>query len=235
MAVNCHGFSILCKLVDTVCTFKSTPPCIFEYGDQVLLEAVTLVHHDETTVWPIRTPVSHIMRHRMNNNPIKYISIDLNGNNGAIKGDIAKDLTAYGHDTYDIVTNFGTTEHVETLDEQYECFKNMHDLCCVGGFMIHEVPMIELYDRVPDHSPVYYSANFFKHLKEKNEYYAPFCDLVREQSPCDGHLMTIFQKINDNAFIVKEEFPYDLIDWKQDRGVSGETDHGDYFYGDYFS
>ena len=39
---------------------------------------------------------------------------------------------------FNIVTNFGTSEHVKN---QEQCFANIHNLCCAGGVMIHTVPM----------------------------------------------------------------------------------------------
>src|ERR1700720_902128 len=38
---------------------------------------------------------------------------------------------------FDCVFNFGTTEHVFN---QYNSFKAIHDLACVGGHMFHQVP-----------------------------------------------------------------------------------------------
>jgi len=63
---------------------------------------------------------------------------DYNGKDGAIQHDLTLpvDQKYFGH--FDVVTNFGTSEHV--LPTQIQCFKTMHDLCKVGGLMLHAVP-----------------------------------------------------------------------------------------------
>jgi hypothetical protein len=54
---------------------------------------------------------------------IRHVSIDLNGNNGAIKLDLQQPLSI---GEFDVVTNFGTTEHVEN---QEPVWRNIHEAC----------------------------------------------------------------------------------------------------------
>ena len=100
----------------------------------------------------------------------EYVSIDMNGEHGAIKMDLSKafwpkavaDTVMY--ERFDVVTNIGTSEHVDpgpgqdALEAQYNCFKNAYDLCKVGGLMIHQLPpvgqwldhcRIRYHDRLP--------------------------------------------------------------------------------------
>jgi hypothetical protein len=103
-----------------------------------------------------------------------YLAFDLSGRNGSFKIDLCKD-----HDfmpQFDIVTNFGTIEHV---NNQYHAFKNMHDLCVTGGIMAHAFPVIGHW---PNHGRYYYSLPFAYELAERTQYHV--IDIV--QAPCYG-------------------------------------------------
>jgi hypothetical protein len=65
-----------------------------------------------------------------------HVSVDLN----AEYGSIAKDLS-HLHDlgTYDLVTDFGTSEHVPDF---YICWLNKHKACKIGGLIISENPKV---------------------------------------------------------------------------------------------
>ena len=69
----------------------------------------------------------------------------------------------------DLVTNFGTTEHVgedvdvdsELLEKQFEAFRNLHRLARVGGVMMNMLPFKGCW---PQHGAVEYEASFFQAL-----------------------------------------------------------------------
>ena len=71
----------------------------------------------------------------------------------------------------DLVTNFGTTEHVgedvdvdvssELLEKQFEAFRNLHRLARVGGVMMNMLPLKGCW---PQHGAVEYEASFFQAL-----------------------------------------------------------------------
>jgi SAM-dependent methyltransferase len=64
---------------------------------------------------------------------------------------------------FDLVTNFGTTEHVF---DQVRCFRTMHDAAKAGGVLYTDVPMGGyLY-----HGYFLYTPLFFKHLALANDY-----------------------------------------------------------------
>lgn len=68
---------------------------------------------------------------------------------------------------FDIITNSGTTEHVEPFESQYECFNIIHDCVKVGGVSIHLVPDIDELNQHKSwlgHSSFYYSKSFFEML-----------------------------------------------------------------------
>jgi hypothetical protein len=64
--------------------------------------------------------------------------------------------------TVDVITNFGTSEH---LLNQSNCFELCHDLLKVGGVVINIIP----YAR-PDHGFFNYNPSFFSTLAESNGY-----------------------------------------------------------------
>lgn len=108
-----------------------------------------------------------------------HVSIDLNEEDGALPIDLSKLIDKpewTGH--FDIITNSGTTEHVEPYETQYECFANLHNWLKVGGIAVHIVPDIDELNRRGrwrNHCNNYYSQTFFQALADNNNYrvYAP--------------------------------------------------------------
>jgi hypothetical protein len=67
------------------------------------------------------------------NRGVQHTSFDLNAKHGALPVDLAQLIDdPQWLDAFDIVTNSGTSEHVEPLEAQYYCFKNIHDCLKVG-------------------------------------------------------------------------------------------------------
>jgi hypothetical protein len=68
-----------------------------------------------------------------------YTAIDVNSMYGSLVMDLNVDLAdTYGfRETYDLVTNNGTGEHIFN---QYAVFKNMHQLAKVGGVLLFVLP-----------------------------------------------------------------------------------------------
>lgn len=65
----------------------------------------------------------------------RYVSIDGNGR-GTVTADLNRPLPP-GLGTFDLVTDFGTGEHVFN---QYQVFKTLHDLCRRGGWIVFDRP-----------------------------------------------------------------------------------------------
>lgn len=105
---------------------------------------------------------------------VEHVSVDLNGLDGALKLDLSKpEQFANWHGFFDIITNSGTSEHVEPKSAQYECFEIIHNCLKPGGIAIHLVPDIEelkITGRWKEHAFNYYSRNFFKMLAKNNNY-----------------------------------------------------------------
>lgn len=81
----------------------------------------------------------------------KVVSIDLNGQDGALTHDLDYPIPKDLHAKFDLVTNYGTGEHV---NDQYSFFRNCHDACKSNGVMIH----LLLHEGfLPGHGRYYYS------------------------------------------------------------------------------
>ena len=70
-----------------------------------------------------------------------YAAIDINSTFGSLMMDLNLDLRSHYNfqETYDLVTNNGTGEHIFN---QYAVYKNMHEMANVGGIMLHIMPFI---------------------------------------------------------------------------------------------
>jgi hypothetical protein len=66
-------------------------------------------------------------------------------------------------EAFDVVFNFGTTEHVFN---QYNCFKALHEAAKPGAFIFHQVPCTGYMD----HGYWIYSPRLFIDLAEANDY-----------------------------------------------------------------
>jgi hypothetical protein len=152
-----------------------------------------------------------------------YIAFDMSGRNGSFKIDLCKN-----HDfmpQFDIVTNYGTIEHV---NDQYHAFKNAHDLCVKRGIMLHAFPAVGHW---PTHGRYYYSLPFAYELARCAKYNT----MAVVQAPCYGHesgradcdlILAALQKQGDE-FVSRDYFQtLPIVD-------SGElTNTGDYLPAD---
>lgn len=90
-----------------------------------------------------------------------YRAIDLNGTDAAWAHDL--NLPVPVDESFDVVTNFGTSEHVF---DQAQLFRSMHALTRPGGLMLHAVPA----QGGPDHGFYNYHPTFFHDLAAANGY-----------------------------------------------------------------
>jgi len=93
-----------------------------------------------------------------------YASIDIDESPGSIPLDLNYDnapTSALGK--YQLVTNFGTTEHVAN---QLNAFKVIHDLTAPGGVMWHNLPA----QGMLNHGLINYNPKFFWMLARSNGY-----------------------------------------------------------------
>jgi len=94
----------------------------------------------------------------------EHVSIDINGLLGSVPLDLNEPLPLQYVNRFDVVTNYGTIEHV---NNQYQVFKNMHDMCKVGGIMIHTFPLVGTW--IP-HGRYYYSMEFVRTFADVVKY-----------------------------------------------------------------
>lgn len=94
---------------------------------------------------------------------LTHVSIDTNATCGALPLDLTKpiDVASIGG-PFDIVTNFGTTEHVA---EQEPCWRNVHALVKPGGYLISATPM-----DWPKHGRWYPTETWYSEFCELNGY-----------------------------------------------------------------
>src|SRR5580700_3996257 len=99
---------------------------------------------------------------------LSYASIDIDGSPGSIPLDLNYDEVPTAFiGKYDVVTNFGTTEHVAN---QLQSFKIAHDLATPGGLMLHVLPT----SGGLNHGLVSYNPKFFWMLGRSNGYKIAF-------------------------------------------------------------
>ncbi len=132
-----------------------------------------------------------------------HISVDINGLHGAVCKDLTRpeqfrDWYSY----FDIVTNAGTTEHVEPYHSQYTCFGILHDCTKPDGIMIHILPEIENLKKLGKwrgHCNYYYSQEFFEML-------ATNCDYkILSMSIIDQNICVALQKQGDRNFMIDKD------------------------------
>jgi hypothetical protein len=133
---------------------------VLELGNQTFVRECINEFSSELMGFTNLTPVKRYVE-SLNK---KHVSIDITGLDNSLPYDLnTLGLPYLGE--FDLVTNFGTTEHIEP--NQYEPFKNIHEFCKTNGVMIHEVPAVGGWN---GHCKFYYDENFFIQLAHENNY-----------------------------------------------------------------
>jgi len=108
----------------------------------------------------------------------RYASIDVEGNE-SIELDLNFDEVPSAYrGCFDLVTNYGTTEHVAN---QLNAFQVIHDLARVGGVMVHHLPL----QGMMDHGLVNYNPKFFWALARSNRYQWLYSNVLMAAPRCD--------------------------------------------------
>jgi|19_taG_2_1085344.scaffolds.fasta_scaffold13313_3 hypothetical protein len=151
---------------------------------------------------------------------IGYTSVDFNGENGSIIHDLGDPIrNKEWIDSFDVVTNMGTSEHVSPIQSQYECFKNIHVCCKTGGIMLHSVPE---FGSCKDHCPVYYTLDFFRNLAEKNSYRIIHLGKIIKNG--NNLIHACFQKVADSSFLITKELFFSGIEFVKTQTNPQKTD-----------
>jgi hypothetical protein len=99
-----------------------------------------------------------------------YSCIDIDNDPGSIALDLNFDaLPEPLAGKFNLVTNFGTTEHVIN---QFNAFKIIHELAAPGAIMLHELPA----SGQINHGFFGYQPKFFDYLARSNDYSLLFID-----------------------------------------------------------
>lgn len=94
----------------------------------------------------------------------EYLSLDIaQGYNTKIFDLNRQNLSEEFRGKFDLVMNFGTTEHIIN---QLNCFKVIHEATKGGGYMFHQLPA----SGFSDHGYFTYTGRFFFDLAGHNEY-----------------------------------------------------------------
>lgn len=85
-----------------------------------------------------------------------YRAFDINGQDDSIEIDLNYSLLGDPKymDMFDLVTNFGTSEHIRN---QIQVFSTIFECCTVGGLMLHSLPLVGYWR---GHSPYKYRESF---------------------------------------------------------------------------
>lgn len=133
------------------------------------------------------------------NRGFEHISVDLNGMNGSLVRDLTNESQFLEWNNYfDVVTNSGTSEHVEPYEKQFECFKIIHDCQKVNGVAVHLIPDIVERDKTGAwfrHCHYYYSKEFFEMLAAECNYE------ILENTVIEGLRSVALKKLNNNSFM----------------------------------
>lgn len=130
-------------------------------------------------------------------------SIDLNGLGGSLVIDLREEITDEKLlNTFDIITNFGTAEHVSDL---YICMKNIHNMAKEGSLIFSLGPSPNNW---PDHGFHYLDTSFYEGLASLCGY--EIIELFKRKLNVGGvdsiQTHCLYRKLTDNEFCSEEEF-----------------------------
>lgn len=147
MSINESNFDLVERIFSLMGSNRSFK--LLELGNQMILKG---------------KDVAYVAKDYFGSKGVKHTSFDINSLNGAIAIDLSQPLPKNYFNQFDVVTNFGTTEHIE---DQHQVFCNIHDACKVGGYMVHSLPEDGFWI---GHSPYHYKPEFPAVLSAMNDY-----------------------------------------------------------------
>lgn len=137
---------------------------------------------------------------------MSYTCIDLNGENMALKLDLEKpingDYLTNMQGQYDLVTDFGTSEHIKNL---HQCWTTIHNFCKVGGMIICENPKVGNW---PGHGYNYRTKRFYEQLAEAMDYQIIELteEAAMENTENGWNICCVLKKLSDKPFVNKIKF-----------------------------
>lgn len=129
----------------------------------------------------------------------EYTSIDLNGLGGSLQYNLDEIINL--HKQFDIITNFGTLEHVGNF---YIGFYNVHTLCKIGGLMFHVLPKTGHW---PKHGNFYVTVEFFENLAKLCNYeiLTNFEEKTKVGGNRSNQIYCVYRKLPSSKFTLTEE------------------------------
>lgn len=186
MSINKANINMVEKILKVV---SKRPFEMLELGNQKIL------HEDSPA-----KPYAVVAKGYFVNQRVNHTSFDINGLDGAISIDLSSPLPPEYIGRFDVITNFGTTEHIEN---QFQVFKNIHDACRIDGYMIHSVPEVGFWS---GHCPYYYGPEFPALVASHNNYNLIHLEIAKRRK--ERLVNFIFQKTaNDFNFNKHWVFP----------------------------
>lgn len=148
--------------------------------------------------------------HYMRSQGGKLLTIDIKGkiNGGLAESiDLNKEIPDEYINKFDLLTNFGTSEHVS---DQYMVWKNMMSLVKVGGFLYHDLPFSGTWR---NHGYVSYDYNTFAIF---DTFGLKTLNIIKYDNGKGLMLLWVVQKKEKNGFPTREELgipwiPHKLI------------------------
>jgi len=189
MGITNFGTALLDRYID-----KMPVKTVLELGAQNL-------HHSDYSGLP------YASEYYLSRGFTQYETIDLNGENNAHKLDLGKPINI---GQFGLVTDFGTSEHVcvdssHSITAFYNCIKNKHNACMVGGLIISENPKTGNW---VEHGHNYYTTEFYKQLCEMNDYeLLEVGEHPAMNNTIDGwHIYSVIRKKSDKPFCSFKDF-----------------------------
>lgn len=121
-------------------------------------------------------------------------SFDINGENNSIILNLSNPILDEYKNKFDLITNFGTTEHVQN---QYVCWKNIFDMVKHEGIVINEIPKK---DNWGGHCKYYFDEISFSSLKKD----FTIIDIQDINYGAGNLIYCVLKKINMKSFSTKE-------------------------------
>jgi hypothetical protein len=114
----------------------------------------------------------------------RYVSVDANGS-GTVTADLNWPLTHLQLGTFDLVTDFGTGEHIF---DQSQVWRTIHDLTALGGYIAFDRPT----DGYGKHGFYLVTTGLLEDLAQANQY--RILRLERRQTPRGWLVRGIFRR-----------------------------------------
>lgn len=98
----------------------------------------------------------------------EVVGVDLDGKEGCVSLDLCEPGVLKQFGKFDIITNYGTTEHCgDIVEEQVDVWRNLHDALKVGGWFVSTTPNIHRWRR---HGIWLPGTNWFNGFSATNGY-----------------------------------------------------------------